>query len=89
MIAILISSAEYTAMLQAVLGAVLGVVAVLFFVALGMLLTRNKAEKTRMSHDVYKRELPSKKEIREQKSEQKQANKGEKKPRHGKKNKNN
>lgn len=88
MIAGLICSAEYTAMLQAVLAAVLGVVAALFFVALGMLLARNKAEKTRMSHDVYRRELPSKKEIREQKREQKQSQ-GEQKLRHGKKNKNN
>ena len=88
MIATMIASAEYTAMLQAVLGAVLGVVAVLFFVTLGMLLARNKAEKTRLDHDVYKRELVSNKEIREQKREKKKEQTGEKKPRHGKKNKN-
>lgn len=82
----ILASVEYTAMITAILSAILGVVAAVFFVLLGALLMRNKADLRRMNSDEYKRELVSNKEIREQKREKKKQS-GESKPRHGKKNK--
>ena len=84
---ILLASAQYTAMITAILSALLGVAAAVFVVVLGAFFARNSADKRRMSEDEYKRELVSNKEIREQKREKKKQD-GESKPRHGKKNKN-
>ncbi|MBR4801149.1 MAG: hypothetical protein IK048_05745 [Clostridia bacterium] len=84
MIDALMASVEYTSMVTAVLSAILGVVVVVFVVLLGMLLSRNAADKRRLDEDAYKRELASNRELREQKREQKKENA---KPRHGKKNK--
>ena len=86
MISILVASVEYTTMIEAVLGALVGVFGIVFVVLLGMLLTRNAADKRRLNRDEYKRELPTEKQIKEQKREKKKAQ-GEKKQRHGKKNK--
>lgn len=83
----LLASVQHTSMVTAILAAILGVVAVVFFVLLGFLLMRDKAEKTRLDKDVYKREFVSNKELREQKREKKKQD-GDNKPRHGKKNKN-
>ena len=69
-------------MVVAILSAVLGIVAVVFVVLLGMLLTRNAADHRRLSRDVYKRELVTEKQIRAEKREKKK--KEGKKPRHGK-----
>ena len=86
MINAILSSVEYTSMVVAVLSAVLGIVAVVFVVLLGMLLTRNAADKRRLSKDEYKRELVTAKQIRQEKREKKKKE-GESKLRHGKKNK--
>ncbi len=86
MINVLLSSVEYTSMVVAILSAVLGIVAVVFVVLLGMLLTRNAADKRRLSKDEYKRELVTAKQIRAEKREKKKKE-GEPKLRHGKKNK--
>ena len=85
MINALLSSVEYTSMVTAILSAVLGIVAVVFVVLLGMLLTRNAADRRRLSKDEYKRELVTAKQIRAEKREKKK--KENPKPRHGKKNK--
>ena len=86
MIDMLIASVQYTSMVVAILSAILGAVAVVFVTLLLMLLSRNAADKRRLNKDVYKRELVSKKELREQKREKKKKE-GEPKLRHGKKNK--
>ena len=86
MIDLIVASVEYTSMVVAILSAIVGVVAVVFVVLLGMLLTRNAADKRRLNNDVYKRELVTKKQIRAEKREKKKKE-GEPKLRHGKKNK--
>ncbi len=86
MIDALLLSVQYTSMVIAILSAILGVVAVIFAVLLGMLITRNKADRARLDHDVYKRELVTKKQLRQEKREKKKKE-GEPKLRHGKKNK--
>lgn len=83
---ILLASVEYTTMVEAILAAFVGIVGVIFVVLLGMLLTRNAADKRHLNRDEYKRELPTEKEIKKQEREKKKEQ-GEKKPRHGKKNK--
>ena len=88
MIENLVCSVEYTSMVIAILSAILGAIAVVFVILLGMLLSRNAADKRRLNKDEYKRELVSKKEIRAEKREKKKKE-GEPKPRHGKKNKQN
>ena len=85
MIDILLSSVEYTSMVVAILSAILGIVAVVFVVLLGMLLSRDAADKRRLSRDEYKREIVTAKQIRAEKREKKK--KENAKPRHGKKNK--
>ena len=65
MIDMLIASVQYTSMVVAILSAILGAVAVVFVTLLLMLLSRDAADKRRLNKDVYKRELVSKKELRE------------------------
>ena len=86
MIELLIASAQYTAMVVAILSAILGVLAVVFAVLLGMFLARNKADRARIDRDVYKREIVTAKQLRQEKRKKKKKE-GEPKLRHGKKNK--
>ena len=73
-------------MVVAILSAILGVLAVVFAVLLGMMLARNKADRARIDRDVYKREIVTAKQLRQEKREKKKKE-GEPKLRHGKKNK--
>ena len=73
-------------MVVAILSATLGVVAVVFAVLLEMFLSRNKANTARIDRDVYKREIVTAKQLRQEKRKKKKKE-GEPKLRHGKKNK--